>query len=291
MKNTSFKIGLRTIKTGIAVGLSMYIASLFDLKSPVFVGIGAIMSMQSSVSESFKSGKDRMLGTFVGAIIGLIFSYLLPHNYFFLSLGIIVTIYIHNLLGWKSSLTLSAIVYLAIFLNTEDERISYAANRLLDTFIGISVSVLINYFIAAPNQKKMFLEKKINIVNSSKKLVYNLVKNKGEISLHDFSTELKTLESTFSAYKHDLDLNVVKSHITQTSISILSMLDFIYNNLLTILNLDMRPILDERNAELFKELYDEEFVPYARDNEELDIVYNYHLNKILVNLLEIEKLI
>ena len=288
---THYKIGLRTVKTGIAVGLSMYIASLFNLKSPIFVGIGAIMAMQSSVSESFIMGKNRMIGTFVGALTGLLFSYFLPQNYLFLGIGIIVVIYIHNLFGWNSSLTLSAIVFLAIFLNSESARIPYATNRLLDTFIGITVSVLVNYFIAAPNIKKTFLDAKIHLYEISKDLIYNLVNNQGEINLEDFSKEFESLEEKFSLYKQDLDLNVSKSKISESSISILTMLEDIYNDLQTIFKLDMRPILNKKNAELFGKIYSKEFIPCTRLTEESDIVYNYHLNKILNNLIEINRLL
>src|SRR5690606_27868331 len=111
--------------------------------------IGAISSMQSAVSKSFIEGKTRMLGTFVGATLGFIISTLLPQNYFFLSLGIIIIIVINNLFGWKKSLQLSCYVYLSIFLSDVDERIPYATYRLLSTFVGIVVGTIINYFIAA----------------------------------------------------------------------------------------------------------------------------------------------
>ncbi len=287
----NYKLGLRTIKTGIAVGLSMFIASLFNLKSPIFTGIGAVMTMQSSVSESFISGKDRMLGTIVGAGIGLLFSYLLPNNYFFIVLGTILVIYIHNILGWNKSLTLSAIVFLAIYVHTESARIPYASNRVIDTFIGISVSVLINYFILAPNAKNSFLERKQHIFQTSRKLIYNLIKNKAEIPLDEFSHEIKTLEETYSVYKEDLKFHIAKGVLSENSITILALLDDIYKELDTIHRLDMSPILNETNADLFKEIYSEDFIPQARDNDEMDIVYNYHLNNIFKNIIEIDILI
>lgn len=292
MKDLSkYKIGFRTIKTGISVGLSMYIASIFSLKNPVFVGIGAIMTMQSSVSRSFIEGKNRMLGTFVGAILGLLFSFFLPRNFLFLGLGIIVVIYIHNALNWKQSLSLSAIVFLAIFLNNESESIAYASNRILDTFIGISVSVLVNFFIATPNIEKIIVKRETSLYNTSKSMVYDLVSNKCHTDLNTFAEEMDSLKQLFCEYKHDLELNVLKSTISEFSISILNILEDIYNELVTIFKLDISPILNIQNVELFKKLYSKEFVPCAMENDELNIVYNYHLNKILLNLLEIEELL
>lgn len=286
-----YKIGLRTIKTGLAVGLSLYIASLFNLKSPIFVGIGAIMTMQSSVSESFKTGKDRMLGTFVGALVGLIFSYLMPNNYLFLTIGTIIVIYIHIVFDWKSSLTLSAIVFLAIFLNNEGARLEYATNRLLDTFIGISISVIINYFIAAPNVKKTFLDAKLHILKICKDLVYNLVTNSEEITLEDFTKELSDIDKTYSLYKQELEMNVAKSKISTSSVHILSSFDDIYYDLLTILKLNMKANLNEVNAILFKEIYSKDIISTTNDNNPLEVVYNYHLSNILTNLIKIDNLL
>lgn len=286
-----YKIGLRTIKTGIAVGLSLYIASLFNLKTPLFVAIGAIATMQSSVSESFKTGKNRMVATFFGALIGLTFSYIMPNNYVFIGLGIILLIYIHTLLGWKTSVTLSAVVFLAIYQNNEGARLSYAINRLLDTFIGITISMLINYFIANPNIKEAFRKSKFNISNICKNLVYNLVTTGGEISLDDFSKEAANFEKTFSLYKQELEMNVAKKKISARSTRILTLLDDIYHELLVIIKLDMKANLNEENVALFKELYSEDFVSHEKDDNALDIVYNYHLTNIFNNLIEIDNLL
>src|SRR5690554_7132665 len=142
MNIRKYRIGMRTIKTGLAVSISVMIAELVGLSSPLFVGIGAISTMQASVSESFAMGKNRILGTIMGALVALVMSYLFPSNILFLALGIIIVIHFLNLLGWKKSITLSAIVFLAVFLNHEEAMIPYATNRVLDTFIGIVVGML-----------------------------------------------------------------------------------------------------------------------------------------------------
>ena len=289
--NKKYKIGLRTIKTGIAVGLSMVLVEALHLESPLFAGIGAISSMESSVSESFISGKNRMLGTLVGAIIGLLFSTLLPHNYFFLSIGIIMIIYINNLIGWKKSLQLSCYVYLSIFLNDVSERIPYATYRLLSTFVGLFIGTLINYFIATPNVKKTFIESKIHILETSKGLIYNLINNENEIDLEQFQHEINSLESRFNLYKQEINYNVREKQISEASINILNMMGEIYNDLHTLLRLDMKPILNDENTELYTKIYSKDLEPTIRENSELDIVYNFHLNRILKNLIEIQTIL
>jgi hypothetical protein len=205
-------------------------------------------------------------------------------------LGIIIVIYIHNLFDWKQSLTLSAIVFLAIFLNQESARIPYATNRLLDTFIGISVSMLVNYFIAAPNSRKLFLEAKTHLYYVSKDLVYNIITRQSEIDLEIFKKEMTNLEVLFESYKQDLNLNVSKSQISRTSIGILSLLDDIYNDMSTLLKLNTNQVFSYDNIRMLEALYSTSiFISNDKPKEEIDIVYNYHLYKILNNLLTIRK--
>lgn len=146
------KIGMRTIKTAFAVSFTIFIAQLLNLQSPFFAGIAAIIAMQSSVSKSFNMAKNRMLSTILGAIIALLFSLIAPENPFFIAIGIIIIIYLCNMFNWKKSIQLSAMVFLSILLNHEEgSRVNYALYRTLDTFIGLVIGTLINYFILPPN--------------------------------------------------------------------------------------------------------------------------------------------
>ncbi|AOY75356.1 hypothetical protein BJL90_05245 [Clostridium formicaceticum] len=74
------KIGLRTIKTGIAVTVSLVISNMLRIESPFFAAIAAIIAMQPTVSDSWKTGVNRILGTVIGAIVGAIFVALSPGN-------------------------------------------------------------------------------------------------------------------------------------------------------------------------------------------------------------------
>jgi len=289
-----YKIGMRTFKTGLAVALSVFISELFNLKSPNLVAIAAIVSMQSSVNESFIAGKNRMLGTFIGAIVGLVFSFLLPHNYFFLGLGIIVVIHIHHLLDWKQSLSLSAIVFVAIFLYQEDYRFDYAAHRLLDTFIGIIVSMLINYFIATPDNKKSFVFIKNNIYALIKHLIYYVITDVDKMREDFFIEELEEYTHTLDALKNELSKDSSHSSSAKSASHIVELLERVEVNLATLVELDIVPILNEDNIKLFNQLYSKEeyfeaYRPPERNFTDMDIIYNYHANKIFNKLLNLER--
>ena len=284
-----YKIGMRTFKTGLSVALSLYIAHLLNLKSPSFVGIAAIVSMQSSVNESLIAGKNRMLATFVGAAVGLLFSYLLPQNYFFLGLGIIAVIHIHNIFGWKQSLSLSAIVFLAIFLNQEGGRLSYATNRLLDTFIGIIVSTLVNYFIATPDNKQSFIYIRDHIYTVIKSLIYDVIINPRRTNNDVFIQELDEYNESFDALKSAMHMDDSSKRNPNNMVNdIVIVLDKVEKNILTILELNIIPVLNEENKLLFEELYLEKYPSPERQSTDTDLIYNYHINKVFKKLLNIE---
>ncbi|MDR7869440.1 MAG: aromatic acid exporter family protein [Tissierellaceae bacterium] len=283
---------MRTIKTGLAVAISIILSELLNLRNPSLVGIAAIVSMQSSVNESFIAGKNRMLGTFVGAVVGLFFSYLLPYNYFFLGLGTIVVIYIHNLFKWKQSLSLSAIVFLVVFLYQDGDisRLLYAINRLIDTSIGVIVSMLINYFIAQPDNKQSLKYVEEHIYTVLKDLIYEMVTRTKNIDNNEFIERLEEFNISFDTVKNELHMDSKKSKSNKLALDVVTILDKIEVGLLTILELNIVPILNEENKILFEKLYSEEFKTTNEENFDKDIIYNYHINKVFNKLLKIEEL-
>lgn len=294
--NKKYRIGMRTIKTGLAVTVSLFIAQLFNLNNPTFVGISAIVSMQSTVNESWFAGKNRLLGTFVGAVVGLVFSYLLPYNHFFIGLGVIVVIYIHNIFKWNKSLSLSCIVFLVIFLNRDGAILSYALNRLIDTFIGIIVSMFINFSIAQPESKQSFIYIKNHVYTVIKKLTYDIVTDKEKLDNNVFKEQLNKYIKSFEALKNELNMDFSNSSSYKSALNIVTTLEKVEKNLLTLLELNIIPLLDERNISLYQELYSEEsyFKEYKdpqHEHSDVDIIYNYHINKTFNKLLKIEEVL
>ena len=283
---------MRTLKTGLAVCISLYLSSFLHLKSPIFAGIAAIIAMQSSVSESFIIGKHRIVGTIIGAFIGLLFSYLLPQNYIFLSIGVILVIHIHNILDWKKSLSLSSIVFLAIALNRDNNRIYYALYRLIDTFLGIVVAMLVNYFIAMPNIEKDFLKTVEEFYEKSKNRVYLLITGNHEFDLDELRNEINLSIEQYNYIKQDIDMNFSRKDLKKNYMEILNTLDNIYSNLYILLNIDINPVINKNNMDMIETLFFTTAI-YRNDREKtnLDMVYNYHLSHILKDLFKIDAIL
>ena len=107
----------------------------------------------------------------------------------------------------------------------------------------------------------------------------------------DITSDLNRLEESFDLYKQEINYNFSKSRISKGSNSIIRMVEEISTDIHTMIILDMKPLLNEENILLFENLYSIEYTPIERERSELDIVYNYHLNRTLNNLFKIEGLL
>lgn len=287
------KIGMRTIKTAFAVVFTIIVAQILNLRSPFFAGIAAIMAMQTSVSESLTKGKDRMYGTIIGGIIALVLSIIAPENVILIGIGIIIIIYLSNILGWKESTQMSMIVFLSIMLNFDDaSRTSYVFNRILDTLIGLVIGTIINYFIKPPKVGKkvntLFNEMYVEIKNTLEKIILK----KENLSLQEFRERLASTQDNYNTYKKDAKYNLQEfEDITKTE-KIIELFEIIYSHLMVISIIEEETCIDKTNKEYLKKLFNNKILIQDNSIEKpIDIVYNYHLEKIFNKLFSIEELL
>lgn len=149
--------GMRVVKTVIAVYIC-FLISFIRNTSPFYSAIAAILCMQNNHENSFKTGKSRMIGTLIGGMYGFIaivginyfnielFNYL---HYLILSLFLIPIIYTNVLCKSASSSYISCVVFLSITVSHGGDvsPLLFALNRVIDTLIGIIVSLFINKII------------------------------------------------------------------------------------------------------------------------------------------------
>lgn len=149
-------IGFRTIKTIIAVFVCLLI-SYFRKSDPIHSLVAAIICMKGSPKLSLDSGIERLIGTVVGGIYGLITILIarrLSMNvtgiayYLLITLMLIPVIYSIVSLKVPDSVSLGAIVFLSVTvsmaLTAEMEPFIYVVERVFETVIGIVVAVAIN---------------------------------------------------------------------------------------------------------------------------------------------------
>lgn len=183
--------GMRNIKTAVSVLLCLVVYVLFPLlaeitnefdgkffelltfivnrQDPMFACIAAVVVMQSTVADSVSSGKSRIYGTALGAAAGLLFLLInlsVPvHllNILLIAIGVVFLIYVCNLLKLQNAVSISVITFLVILISIgQKSPILYAVNRLLDTGIGIVISIFVNRYLNFPFRKEKAPEEKKN---------------------------------------------------------------------------------------------------------------------------------
>lgn len=151
-------IGMRVIKTVIAVYISFLLSFLRKNSIPFYSAIASILCMQQDSSTSLKFAKDRIIGTFIGGLYGFlaiilvnftgieIFNYI---HYLILSLFLIPIIYTNVYLKNTSSTYISTVVFLSITVSHGGDitPMYFAFNRIIDTLVGIGISLGINLIL------------------------------------------------------------------------------------------------------------------------------------------------
>lgn len=167
------KIGLRNIKTAIAVFITLFVylvlyiidpdtASLWY--SPFFASIAAAYSLQSDYSSSFKQARIRSLGSIIGGISGVLVIYIYQvifHNpiesslnnsmnllsfYILVAVGVIPLILTTVLMKQTLATFVTILTYLSITVSIRNNLpIEYfAVNRILSTIFGVLVALMVN---------------------------------------------------------------------------------------------------------------------------------------------------
>ncbi len=158
------KIGFRTLKTALAVFLCL----LLFPKEPFFACMTSIFCLQNTVKGSYEVGFARAYGTVHGAIIGFLFLLFFKLLWFYskiavvttfiiyllISFGIIVVIYTCNLVKRPLSIPLACIVFLGVTTtHAQTDAVYYALNRIIETFFGLIIGLLVNKYINPPVDK------------------------------------------------------------------------------------------------------------------------------------------
>ncbi|VYU57263.1 FUSC family protein [Clostridium tertium] len=156
MKNMELpRIGSRNIKTGIAV-----LICLLFWRNSLFAAIAAVICMQDTVENSLRIGKNRLIGTLLGGVLGLIL--LSTVNFFSLmaflpivtSLGVIIIIYCCNVIKKPAACSIASIILIGILVsNGYDDPLMYSIRRTVETAFGVVVAILINMYVNPPEDK------------------------------------------------------------------------------------------------------------------------------------------
>ncbi|AQP54302.1 hypothetical protein CBF34_03375 [Vagococcus penaei] len=175
-----FHLGLRTLKTALAVMACIIFFHLTDRGSPMVATLSAVFALREDLPTTIDFGKSRILGNTVGGL-NAFFYYLLHQEIankalaetllipLFVALTIIISISLNNQAGIIGGV---ATLLFITFSIPKDESFLYAFHRVIDTFIGTFFAISMNYVIKSPLEDKTetIHEKLVKISNKEKEI-------------------------------------------------------------------------------------------------------------------------
>lgn len=198
-------IGLRVIKSGLAVMISALIAVYFNLSTPFFICMTAFISMERTLFTSLALGRNRVVGTAIGAIIGGALSIYFPGNSIAAGLGVMLAIKICTSLKLNGAIFISGIVCIACTLHVSNGHgVDYAFHRTVETFIGMLVSIVINLaFFPYYNITRL--------IEIEKEVLTALAKDNVSV----FNEKMNLLKDNIDLYKDEFMSKKKKAQINQ----------------------------------------------------------------------------
>lgn len=143
------KFGNRIVRTVIACLVTAIIYRYFlSDRNPCFALIGAVYGMGSQFQEGFHNGFNRFVGTFIGGLV-VIPSYWLYYtapfgvpSELYMCLGLFFVMYINFILGANNAIQPGTVIYFVVmFTQPEAGYVSYTIARIIDTGIGVLISL------------------------------------------------------------------------------------------------------------------------------------------------------
>ena len=142
-------IGRRTLKTAIAVIISLIIVSSYGATASkmVFAMLGAMCAMENTFRQSLEACMTQIVGMVLGAIVAVLLSFLPIPSLLMVGIGIVFIIVVYNIMGVHFSPNLPCLIIVTSCMNAEVYAFEYAFGRLWDTAIGLAVGMVINVLV------------------------------------------------------------------------------------------------------------------------------------------------
>lgn len=161
------RLGMRAFKSAILLVIIVGFYGAINRQTGAFLAcIAGIVAMQDTMGHSVRVGLIRMMGTLIGAIVGVVFTAIIARippqwqpivRMAMMFIGSLVVMELCLWLNFKEAILMGVVVLLAILITEElftlHGSLVYCLDRLFDTSIGIVLSVILNLSIKPPRWK------------------------------------------------------------------------------------------------------------------------------------------
>lgn len=148
-KRSRFHIGLRTIKTVVAVLLSMIVVDSYGATASklIFAMLGAMAAVQPTFRESLESCLTQIVGVLFGAAAGILLMLLPLPSLVICGIGIVFVITLYNAFNIRFSPSLPCFIVVMLCTTPDTQPVAYALGRVWDSAIGLAIGMAINSLV------------------------------------------------------------------------------------------------------------------------------------------------
>lgn len=285
------RIGLRSIKTAVAVMIGLYLSYIFKLYTPLYTSIACVTSMQSSVYDSVKDVTKRGFTAVFGVTLGYLLSKLTEDPYLEIlvcGFGVLLILFLLKQFKLNRMASLSCIVFMASYFSKID-KFQYGLNRVIGTIIGMLVGLLVNLIVARPRLDLDFYNDAIVQRDILRNIFINIIK-RDERNIEFVSGSRKSIEEKLEKLLKEYETIIhPKMDIVHAK-----ELKGIFSNLeisLNLLDLLEPRVLNYENRIKILEDFGIETTEEEVEESELSIVYNYQVANILRCFEEMEDIL
>lgn len=281
-------VGMRTIKTGIAVMLCCIFTS-FVVDNMFYCATACVVTMQDTIKTSFKMGWQRVFGTLIGGLVGFLLVLISPANPILCGIGIMIVIKFCEIFK-LSSLVVSSVTFFSLYLGYIDSApLVYSIQRVIDTSVGVIMGLIINYSVARPNYYDNTMNEFKKIKNLCNETLINIVNGNKDLKINYIEARIKTSEVFYSKLIDELNYSKGNFNLDIIDKS-LDLCRQIYFHIKSIELLEKELFLTKDNHKKLKKLYKSEKISLDINDDESP-VFNFHLNQVIEKTKLLEELI
>lgn len=169
------RVGARMIKTIIAATLVAVIYG-FTGRNACFACIGAVYGMGNVFRGGLQSGGNRFIGTLIGGIFAIPFYWLVNLSpwqiprWIYLAVGLFFVLYVSAMFGAHGAIQPGTVVFVVVIYTVAESRfVTYTIARIIDTGIGVLVSLAISKLFPSPHEQDLLDEQATEAVQAAEK--------------------------------------------------------------------------------------------------------------------------
>ncbi|NLM45814.1 MAG: hypothetical protein GX200_03315 [Firmicutes bacterium] len=208
IRRFSFFPGARTLKSGIAVALSVFLSRYIPYSLPILAGTAAVICIQPSITVGLQKGFERAKTTVVAGLFGLGLYFLFGANLIVLGLAVIVLISVFKKLRWLDGIVLGSLTVTAIMSGEAENVLIYTVGRVTSTLIGIAAATATNILVAPPRHHATFRQELKSLTDSFPDLYFKAIEayavNREELAVQAFA-ELEEKKQEIGRLLSELD--------------------------------------------------------------------------------------